>query len=63
MLAVSLDNFKVLIVDLEGKRVVRSFSGHTNTVTDMVSSMHVFTKFHNFILSNVSCFVPHHICT
>ena len=36
MLAVSCDNFAVLIVDTDTRRIVRTFKGHTNQVTDMV---------------------------
>lgn len=35
LLAVALDNFHVIIVDLETKKVVRRFIGHTNRITDM----------------------------
>lgn len=36
MLAIAHDNFMVTIVDLETRRVVREFNGHTNSITDMV---------------------------
>ena len=39
MLAVSCDNFAVLIVDTDTRRIVRTFKGHTNQVTDMVGEI------------------------
>jgi len=36
MLAVALDDFSVTVVDIDTRRTVRIFAGHTNTVTDMV---------------------------
>lgn len=39
MLAVALDDFSVCIVDTDTRRVVRSFKGHTNSITDMVSCL------------------------
>ncbi|XP_069127390.1 WD repeat-containing protein 36-like [Argopecten irradians] len=38
MMAVSQDDFRILIVDIDTKRVVRTFSGHSNSVTDMTFS-------------------------
>ncbi|XP_041359034.1 WD repeat-containing protein 36-like isoform X2 [Gigantopelta aegis] len=38
MLAVSLDDFTISIVDIDTRRVVRNFSGHLNQVTDMTFS-------------------------
>ena len=38
MLAVALDNFTISVVDIETRRVVRDYQGHTNTVTGMVFS-------------------------
>ncbi|KAK2173340.1 hypothetical protein NP493_883g01001 [Ridgeia piscesae] len=35
MLAVALDDFSVTVVDIDTRRTVRIFAGHTNTVTDM----------------------------
>ncbi|KAH9489302.1 WD repeat-containing protein 36 [Bulinus truncatus] len=35
MLAVALDDFTVNIVDIDTRRVVRQFSGHTSSITDM----------------------------
>lgn len=35
MLAVSLDNFQIIVVDLDTRRVVRKFQGHSNKVTGM----------------------------
>ena len=37
MLAVALDTFKVKIIDLDTRRIVRNFSGHRSRITDMVS--------------------------
>ena len=36
MLAVSYDNFVIVVVDTDTRRIVRTFRGHTNQVTDMV---------------------------
>lgn len=38
MLAVSCDNFDILVVDTDTKRVVRKFSGHGNRIMDMAFS-------------------------
>jgi len=38
MLAVALDNFHIVVIDTDIHRVVRLFTGHSNTVTDMVLS-------------------------
>ncbi|XP_070537319.1 WD repeat-containing protein 36-like [Ptychodera flava] len=38
MLAVSLDNFSVVVVDIDVRRIVRRFSSHGNRVTDMTFS-------------------------
>ena len=37
MLAVSFEDFEIHVVDVDMKRVVRIFQGHTNRITDMVS--------------------------
>ena len=37
LLAVSLDDFEIQVVDIDMRRIVRIFRGHTNRVTDMVS--------------------------
>ena len=37
MLAVSFEDFEIQVVDVDMKRVVRMFQGHTNRITDMVS--------------------------
>ena len=39
MLGVSCDDFTLLVIDTDTRRVVRTFSGHRNRVTDMVSEM------------------------
>ncbi len=36
MLAVVFDDFTVVIVDLEARRIVRRFTGHSSSVTDLV---------------------------
>ncbi|XP_074642621.1 WD repeat-containing protein 36-like [Tubulanus polymorphus] len=38
MLAVALDDFSVVIVDIDTRRVVRTFTGHRNCITDMCFS-------------------------
>ncbi|KAI8786613.1 WD repeat-containing protein 36 isoform X1 [Biomphalaria glabrata] len=35
MLAVALDDFTISLVDIDTRRVVRQFSGHTSSITDM----------------------------
>ncbi len=37
MLAVSLDDFSVIIIDCDVKKIVRKFCGHSNKISDMVS--------------------------
>lgn len=39
MLALALDDFTVLVVDTETRRVVRKFSGHRGIVNDMVGQV------------------------
>ena len=36
MLSLALDNFRLVVVDVDIQRIVRLFTGHTNTITDMV---------------------------
>lgn len=38
MMAVSLDDFRIMIIDIDTRRVVRTFNGHQNVVTDMTFS-------------------------
>lgn len=38
MLAVSLDDFSVLIIDCDTYKVVRKFTGHFNRISDMAFS-------------------------
>ena len=38
MLAVATDDFSVGIVDVDTRKIIRRFTGHRNTVTDMVSN-------------------------
>lgn len=38
LLAVSLDDFEIQVVDIDMRRVVRIFRGHTNRITDMAFS-------------------------
>lgn len=40
MLALSLDDFTLLVVDIETRRVVRKFAGHHGNINDMVGSRH-----------------------
>ena len=72
LLAVSLDDFEIQVVDIDMRRVVRIFRGHTNRITDMVSSSSVTIplSLHHFITcfwvfpcqSTVfSCFLFHFI--
>jgi hypothetical protein len=44
MLAVSLDDFSVVIIDCDVKKIVRKFCGHSNKISDMVNKNFVFTK-------------------
>jgi hypothetical protein len=37
MLAVSTDEFSVLIIDCDIKKIVRKFVGHSNKISDMVT--------------------------
>ena len=39
MLAVVLEDFTVCIIDIDTLRVVRVFTGHSNTITDLVMSL------------------------
>ena len=34
LLAVACEDYSMAVVDIEGERVVRTFTGHTNRVTD-----------------------------
>lgn len=36
MLALALDDFTLLVVDIETRRVVRKFAGHHGNINDMV---------------------------
>ena len=46
MLAIALDDFDIVIVDIDTRRVVRKFAGHHSTITDMVSvSQIIMTKY------------------
>lgn len=38
MLALALDDFTLLVVDTETRRVVRKFAGHHGNINDMVGS-------------------------
>jgi len=43
MLSLALDNFHIVVVDVDIQRVVRLFTAaHTNTVTDMVRTLEIF---------------------
>ncbi len=39
LLAVALDDFEIHVVDIDMRRIVRIFRGHTNRITDMVSGV------------------------
>lgn len=36
MLAIALDDFTLLVVDIETRRIVRKFAGHHGNINDMV---------------------------
>lgn len=38
MLALALDDFTLLVVDIETRRIVRKFAGHRSNITDMVGA-------------------------
>lgn len=38
MLAVACDDFLIRVVDIDTRRIVRIFSGHTNRITDLALS-------------------------
>ncbi|CAC5374475.1 UTP21 [Mytilus coruscus] len=38
MLAVSLDDFRIMIIDTDTRKIVRTFQGHHNAITDMTFS-------------------------
>ncbi len=38
MLAVALDDFQISVIDTDTRRVVRKFSGHSSSITDMVNN-------------------------
>lgn len=51
MLAVSTDDFTVMIIDCDVKKIVRKFLGHSNKISDMVSyQLRSFSKFKNIYL-------------
>ena len=52
MLAVACDNFVVLIMDTDTRRIVRTFSGHSNRITDLVSAPAPI-PFHNSLMISV----------
>jgi len=55
MLALALDNFQLVVIDVDIQRIVRLFAGHTNTITDLVTDLickfmrHVFAYCNRFI--------------
>lgn len=51
MLAVASDMCTVSVVDTSGKKVVRRFKGHTNRITDMVSTVSIFSVKNNIVLA------------
>lgn len=38
MLALALDDFTLLVVDIETRRIVRKFAGHQGNINDMVGT-------------------------
>lgn len=50
MLALALDDFTLLVVDIETRRVVRMFAGHHGNINDMVSC---FQHFSNMALTSL----------
>ncbi len=52
MLAVSLDDFSVVIIDCDVKKIVRKFCGHSNKISDMVNKKISYSqrnKFNTFL--------------
>lgn len=43
MVAVAMDDFTLLVVDMETRRVVRKLAGHRGNVTDMVGELTMLT--------------------
>ena len=41
MLTVVLDDFTVHIIDIETRKIVRRFTGHSSTLTDVVRFAHI----------------------
>jgi len=39
MLACALDNFRLVVVDVDTRRLVRMFTGHSSTITDLVTRL------------------------
>ena len=54
LLAVCLDDFEIHVVDIDMRRVVRIFRGHTNRITDMVSAAPLFKYRYNHTSCSVS---------
>lgn len=53
MLAVATDDFTVVIIDCDVKKVVRKFQGHSNKITDMVRLLFLFNKM-SFLIIKVN---------
>ena len=56
MLAVATDDFSVLIIDCDIKRVVRKFGGHSNRISDLVSFFFLIKKKTNKLNVNIFSF-------
>lgn len=39
MLSLALDDGQLLVIDVETRKIVRRFPGHSNSVTDLVSKV------------------------
>lgn len=53
MLALALDDFTLLVVDIETKRVVRKFAGHHGNINDMVGHQLTGCSFRDIISVHV----------
>ena len=66
LLAVSFEDFEIHVVDVDMKRVVRIFQGHTNRITDMVSEApgphRLKSAFETVVLFEIFKLVKCHSC-
>lgn len=61
MLALALDDFTLVVVDIETRRVVRKFAGHHGNINDMVGWMKVLTYIHyitQYAKRKLNVFIP-----